>query len=416
MCATPEARGRAGARRPGALLVFALFPLFVAAQPAAPAPGAALDISLLTFGPGTEVWERFGHNAILVRDRASGAARLYNYGMFDFAQENFYLNFARGRMRYRVAAGDPDEELPVYRAEGRWIVQQDLDLTPAQRARLAAFLEWNAQPEHAEYRYDYFTDNCATRVRDALDAALDGAIRAQTVAPSRGFSYRMDTLRLMRPEPLLMLAIDAGLGPYADRRLSWWDESFVPMQFMQYLREVSVPGPDGRARPLVARETLLVPGRLPAPPDFPPDWFWQALATGVTLALALLWLARRRDRTFARVVFAALATGIALVCGLAGLLLIVLWALTDHLAAWRNENLLLLDPLCILLLPTWLGAARAAWRPTRHARRLALLVAGLAGLALFVKVLPAFPQDNRFWIALLLPVHAALARIAARRA
>jgi len=146
-------------------------------------PGANLDVALITFGPGEEIWERFGHNAIEIRDRSSGQARWYNYGIFDFAQQNFFLNFARGLMTYRIAEGDPSEELPVYVEEGRWVIEQQLNLTPPQRAQLADFLAWNTRPDNAQYRYDYFTANCSTRVRDALDAAVGGAIKAQTVAP-----------------------------------------------------------------------------------------------------------------------------------------------------------------------------------------------------------------------------------------
>jgi hypothetical protein len=70
-------------------------------------PGANLEVALITFGPGEEIWERFGHNAIEIRDHSSGQARWYNYGIFDFAQQNFFLNFARGLMTYRVAKAIP---------------------------------------------------------------------------------------------------------------------------------------------------------------------------------------------------------------------------------------------------------------------------------------------------------------------
>src|SRR5450432_1443119 len=69
----------------------------IAVAEEAPQHGANLDVALLTFGPGTQVWERFGHNAILIRDRSGGVENLYNYGIFDFDQEDFFLNFARGR-------------------------------------------------------------------------------------------------------------------------------------------------------------------------------------------------------------------------------------------------------------------------------------------------------------------------------
>ncbi len=392
------------------LFILLLFPLFCSAQtPSAVTPGSNLDIALLTFGPGTQVWERFGHNAILVRHRDRGQSLLYNYGMFDFAQKNFYLNFARGKMLYRIDVDDPADEFPQYRTEGRWIVEQDLNLTPAQRRKLADYLAWNARPENAQYRYDYFTDNCATRVRDALDMALDGAIKTQTIGQSRGFTYRMDALRLMRPKPALMLGIDAGLGPFADQRLSYWQESFVPMQFMLYLRNVKVADVSGDLVPLVARESVIYPGNLPPPPSYPPNWTWQALAIGIAAGLGLLALYRQRTHGWARIVFAGSASLIALVCGVSGLVLLGLWTLTDHVAAWHNENILLLDPLCLLLLPAWIGSARQHGLPSRFAQRVSTTIAALAILAPALKLFPQMYQGNGFWIALLLPIHVALA-------
>lgn len=371
--------------------------------------GESLEVALVTFGPGEEVWERFGHNAILIRDRDHGSAIDYNYGIFDFGEANFLPNFLRGHMRYRMDANDFEDDLAIYRAEGRWIVEQDLNLRPAQRSQLRDFLEWNRQPENARYDYDYFRANCSTRVRDALDRALGGQLQSALVAPSRGFTYRMDAVRLMRPEPLLMLGMDAGLGRFADKRLSFWDEGFVPMELMRRVGNVWLRDDAGKPIPLVAREVRLHAGMLPDPPDFPPAWTWQALATGVTTALALLALVRYRKRAWARIAFASSAALIALVLGLAGLVLAALWAFTDHVSAWRNENLLLLNPLCLLLLPAWFSAYRARWQPSFFAQRLALLIAALAGVALFVKVLPWFIQDNGGWIALLLPLHVALA-------
>lgn len=397
-------------RVPALLWILLLFPLFAFAQ-AVPAPQAGndLDVSLVTFGPGTQVWERFGHNAILIGDRASGTRRLYNYGMFDFAQKNFFLNFARGRMLYRIDVDDPADEFPIYRDEGRWIVEQNLNLTPAQRAKLRDYLDWNSRPENAQYRYDYFTDNCATRVRDALDTALGGVIHAQLIAPSRGFTYRMDALRLMRPDPVMMVLIDAGLGPFADTRLSYWAESFVPMEFMRYVREVRVRDDAGNLVPLVARETVVDTGRLPEPPEFPPNWIWQALVIGILAGLGLLTLARKRARAWARATFAVSASLIALVCGIAGLVLIGLWTLTDHVATWHNENIALLNPLCLLLVPAWIASARASWQPSRFIKATSLLIAFIAALEFFLKIYPSFAQDNRFWIALLLPIQVALA-------
>ena len=393
------------------LLLFCTLGANAADEPsAATEPGANLDVAIYTFGPGEEVWERFGHNAIEIRDRSKGTAILYNYGIFDFAQKNFFVNFARGLMIYRIAADDPAEELPNYVAEGRWIVRQNLNFTPAQRSKLADFLAWNVREENAEYRYDYFRANCSTRVRDALDQALGGAIRAQTIAPSRGFTYRMDADRLMRPDAAIMLLIDAGLGPFADQRLSYWDESFVPMEFMRHLREITVTDGAGNALPLVASETQVAKARIPEPPEFPSRWTWQALAVGCVFALLLLLLPRARATSAAaRVAFAGSGFVLSIVLGISGIVLAALWSATDHQSAWRNENLFLFDPLLLLLVPAWCGAYRARWQPSKFAMRIAFTVAAFAVFAWFSKILPGFRQDNAFWIALLLPVHVAIA-------
>jgi hypothetical protein len=168
----------------------------------------------------------------------------------------------------------------------------------------------------------------------------------------------------------------------------------------------------GNDVPLVASEVQLAKSRIADPQEFPPRWTWQALAAGLASALLLLGLARMRSRPWARVAFASAASLIAVICGSAGLILLGLWTLTDHVSAWRNENLLLFNPLCLLLLPTWLARLRQRWQPSRFAQRIALAVAFCAVLAWFVKILPGFVQDNRAWIALLLPIDLALAQIA----
>lgn len=390
--------------------------LACAAAPAQEAPPSGLEISLLTIGPGEAYWERFGHNALVVRDRASGLATSYNYGTFDFEEDDFLVNFARGRMTYQAFAMDADDDIDWYSAQGRSVVEQRLRLDDTQALALAQFLDWNAEPENARYRYEYFTSNCSTRVRDALDAALGGALKAQLTAPSRGYTYRMLTDALMSPRPWLMAVLDAGLGPYADQRLSFWEDSFIPMQLMDHLREVNVPGPDGTSLPLVTAERVISFGRLPPPPALPPDLRWPFFIAGLALAAALLFLAARRRSTVARQAFAAMAVTIAAVCALVGIVLLLLWFGTEHRPAWANENLLVLNPLCLLLLPAWWRARHESWDGLKPARVIAMLIAVLAGLALFVKILPWFPQANLPWILLLLPVHAALAWIVVRNA
>jgi hypothetical protein len=364
-------------------------------------------ISLLTIGPGEIFFERFGHNAIVVRDPASGESLAYNYGIFDFDQQDFLLNFARGRMRYRMAVDDFADDLAMYRDEGRDITEQRLALTPEQARRLVEFLEWNARPENAQYRYDYFEANCSTRVRDAIDRALGGALHAQTEGRSRGFTWRLDALRLMAPEPALMLLIDLGLGPYADERIDYWQESFVPATLRDVVAGATVADSGSATLPLASATRELARGMVEQPPVLPPDLRWPFLIAGLALGGVLAWPGATRAR--GRIPLALFALVFELACGLGGLLLLFLWFGTEHRAAWRNENLLLLNPLCLVLLPAWFGILRGRLRDRRLARSCAWLVLLGAGFALFSKILPAFAQANQHWIVLFLPLHLALA-------
>lgn len=373
---------------------------------ALPPVDGSLRVSLVTYGPGELYWERFGHNVIVVHDGDSGTSTSYNYGMFDFEEDNFFVNFIRGHMTYRIAAFDFEREMPLYVADGRSVREQALDLDPAQARRLAAFLAHNALPENAPYRYDYFTANCSTRLRDAIDEAIDGAVRRQSEGRSRGYTYRMDALRLTAPDRWLMLAIDIGLGPYADQRLDYWRESFVPMTLADVV--ASTHRDDGRS--LAAADTLLSPGVVIEPPLLPPDLRIPLGSTGLTAALLLGALHARRRLPAARWTFGTLATLLSLACGAGGLVLAGLWVFTEHQSAWRNENILLLNPLCLLLVPTWLASFRANWRPSPRAVVIGWTILLCAGIALFTKVLPSFVQANLHWILLFLPIHLALAR------
>ncbi len=378
-----------------------------AAAPAADAP-ARYHVSLVTIGPGAIYWERFGHNAILVEDRERGVRATFNYGMFDFEQEGFFVNFLRGEMRYRLAAFDADDDIAGYIAEGRTVDVQELNLNASQSQALVDALRENLKPENREYRYDYFTANCSTRVRDALDRALGGQLYKQLSSPSRGFTYRAEALRLTAPDFWLARGIHAGLGPYADRPISYWEEDFVPMEFQKHLRDLTVDDGHGGRVALIASEARLAPGRIEWPAEEPPSWLPGFAATGLALAALLLVLARRAEADIgatARIVLGVVLGVWWLGCGLGGLLLAFLWGFTAHQSAWANQNLLVFNPLAILLLPlAWrLGWGRPAGGWMRH---VVVLIALAVLAALLLKTLPNLRQQNLEWVLLALPVHA----------
>jgi len=369
----------------------------------AEAPGTDLEVSLVTYGPGDIYWERFGHDAIEVRDRVSGESVNFNYGVFDFEEKNFLLNFARGRMHYMMDAEASAPEEAYYAEVGRSVTRQRLALDADQAARLRDDLLWNLRPQNAVYDYDYYADNCTTRVRDAFDRALDGAVKSQLQARAGEFTYRQQTVRLMSAQPWLMLMLDLGLGPYADQPLTAWQESFLPAVLQTQLRHVQITGPGGDSRPLVKDERVVSPNRLVPPPASPPDLRMPLGAAG--LMLGALLLATRLWWPLGHVL---LGTLFLLLAGLVGVVLLGLWTLTTHHSAWANANLLLFNPLAWLLLPT-LWRTRRGFAASRFVDGLIVLqlLAMLAALALHL--LPGTVQQNQPWLLFALPCWLALA-------
>lgn len=386
-----------------ALCLLMLGGLFAAPARAgvADAPGANLRIDLYTYGPGTVYWERFGHDALIITDTASGQAYAFNYGTFDFNQKDFYLNFARGIMIYRAADWPAEDDIEEYSGVGRSITDQHLNLTPDQRAALRDFLVWNVQPANARYRYRYFRDNCTTRVRDALDRVLGGALAAQLTGPAAANeTYRSETDRLMAGQPWMMYLLDLGLGPYADQPLSRWTGAFIPARLMQELR--GVHGSNGA--PLVESETILSPQRLPSPPATAPDLRWPLVIAGLVLGIAFIasaWLRNQYD--IERWWFASVGGLYAVVAGLAGLLMLVLWFATAHRAAWANENLWLFNPGAWLLLPALWRLRKPDATSTRFSLVVATVLTAAAVFSWLAKLTPAFAQHNLPWILFAVP-------------
>jgi hypothetical protein len=357
-------------------------------------------IGVLTMQPGEVFFERFGHNAIVV-DRGDGSEPTsYNFGYFDPGEPDFVPRFIAGTMRYRLVALPLGDDLAQYRASGRGVSVQWLDLDATEAGALAAMLEVNARPENAVYDYRYFTDNCSTRVRDALDAATGGLLKRPLTASSQGNTYRFEAVRLALPDAWMGIGFHLGLSARADRPLSRWDEAFIPMRLADSLR--TIERADGR--PLVQSEAELLPHRLPAPPAEMPQWRIEAGLLGLALAFGLLWLGRRAPRAVA-----GIAALFWLGAGLAGSTLAFLWLGSGHDFAWGNENLLLLPPIALLLLPGAIQALRGK-APGRFFDAVLLLVLVLAFGYAFLKLMPFMRQQNVEWVFLLLPLHWALAR------
>ena len=371
-----------------------------------------LDVFLVTFGQGEMVWERFGHNAIWLHDARAGTDSTYDWGNFSFRQPGFLRRFLTGETRYSMEAKDANELVEFYRQLGRTITLQRLDLTPEQKVGLREELRRNALEENKYYRYDYFLDNCSTRLRDALDRTLGGVLRGAAQPVRTPFTYRRESVRLTDGDRPIQTGIDIALGRPADVPLTVWESFFVPMRLRDAVRDVTVPnGPGGARVPLVAAERTIEP--YPGTPRVierptAPRLGWRLLLVGVVLAALVAGIrvmaVSRRGAVWG---LALVASVWSLLCGLIGVILILAWTATRHIFWAWNENLFVVSPLSLLLvvlLPMALLGGRA--RRAALAVTLAVVVLGLVGLVL--ALIPG-GQENRAIVALFLPVHLAIA-------
>ena len=190
------------------------------------------DVYIITCAPGTESYSIYGHTALRVAVRGTTIDRVYNWGIFDFSTPNFVYRFAKGRLDYLLGAYGYEDFLMEYISEGRSVWSQKLNLTVGEKERLFELINENLKPENVKYRYDFFFDNCATRVRDIVAAAATDTV----IFPEKASKNQKSFLRLVDPKqkvlPWLDLGADMLLGLQADRKATPFDEMFLPDHLM----------------------------------------------------------------------------------------------------------------------------------------------------------------------------------------
>ena len=190
------------------------------------------DVHIITCAPGTESYSIYGHTALRVAVRGTTIDRVYNWGIFDFSTPNFVYRFAKGRLDYLLGAYGYEDFLMEYISEGRSVWSQKLNLTVAEKERLFELINENLKPENVKYRYDFFFDNCATRVRDIVAAAANDTV----IFPEKARKNQKSFRRLVDPKqkvlPWLDLGADMLLGLQADRKATPFDEMFLPDHLM----------------------------------------------------------------------------------------------------------------------------------------------------------------------------------------
>jgi hypothetical protein len=383
----------------------------LAAAAPAPQPGDELSVYVLTMSPGVHPFFKFGHDAILVEDRVAHTELVYNFGTFSFDSPKLALDFMRGRLTYWLSVSSLEQTLATYRADNRTLEALELDLGPAEKLALKNRLELNARPENRSYKYDYFLDNCATRVRDAVDAATGGRLRASAHGPAR-LTLRGQALRLTADYLPEYLGLYFVLGPSTDRPVDRWGEMFIPQELSRGVRAASLADTaDAKdARPLIKAQRLLLQGTRPPPPEQPPERGVTLLLAGLALSLLFVALGEAAARSaLPRLLFGLVVAAWGLVTGFLGSFLLAVWAATDHAVVYRNENVLQCAPFALALAVLGFGVAFGMRGATRKALAVATAAAVLAAVGAGMRVAGVSHQDNAPIVGFFVPAWIGLA-------
>ncbi len=295
------------------------------------------QISMLTCSSGTEIYAAFGHTAIRVCDSASQLDEVYNYGTFDFNTPNFYVKFARGKLNYTLSVTSFERFMDDYVSENRSVWEQVLLLDSAQKSRLYFLLEENHRPENRNYKYDFFLDNCATRVRDIIESGVNQGKLFDTSATEK--TFRQCIQPCLAISPWMRLGCNLALGHRTDSKIETRDLAFLPDELEAQLAGIKIDG-----KPLAAARTTLFEAeeQVIQKSVFTPLFFTLLLlATGLVITVFEFWK-KRKFTAFDKILFT--------ICGLIGLLITFLWFFTDHSSTAWNINYLWANPLWFLLL------------------------------------------------------------------
>lgn len=299
------------------------------------------EVSILTVGPGDELFTAFGHTAIRVKDPLLRLDVVFNYGMFDFNQPNFYLNFAQGKLLYKLGAYRFDRFIQQNNYEKRWVKEQILNLNQEQKQSLFALLTENIKPENASYLYDPFFDNCATRPIALINKVVSD------IQWDASFVKNDDTIRKLMNREVSRnswgsFGINLALGSLIDKQAQRTDYLFLPDYVYLSIQSARTAGKDTGAT-IVKKENILL--------DFEERSTSAGLLGPLLLTSLLLllgvWLTlkdlrrKRISQWFDILVFGTV--------GLAGIGIIFLWFFTNHATTPYNYHILWCFPLHMVM-------------------------------------------------------------------
>jgi hypothetical protein len=300
-------------------------------------------VYLITCGPGTDTYSIYGHSAIRIYIPKNKSDMVYNWGVFDFGAPNFAWNFAKGRLDYYVREEPLSQFLKDYIYERRYVYSQRLNINPDETKRLVSLIYENIKPENATYKYDFFYDDCSTRIRDIFEKSVGVKMLYPPVELGEIPTFRNMVSKYQYPYPWLQFGIDLIMGSTSDKRASYRDRMFLPLDMQKELSE-TVVNRSGKMIPLLQNPQVIL--------DFPsPSMHTNFLLSPVFIFTLLLILIIIISVWIKNVmILNAIDIVMFSVFSVLAILMIFFGFFTDHVQLKWNLNIIWLNPLILLCL------------------------------------------------------------------
>jgi hypothetical protein len=296
-------------------------------------------VSLITCSPGKVAYEKFGHTAIRLNDPLTKTDVVFNYGIFSFNTDNFYLKFIKGETDYQLGVYPTEFFLPEYKDRKSTVAELVLNLDLVERRTLISSLIENYKPENRAYRYNFVYNNCATQPRDKIIAALNGHMLYYGDSEQRTFRQWISSYA--GTYSWLNLGLDIVFGMEADNTCSQFQSMFLPELLMTELKNARIEDiGKNDSRPLVKSQNILVDAQQDIEVS---HWYNNPIIVfTIILIIGLIYtvieyLKNRHKRIIDTILLA--------VTGIGGFILLFLMIGSTHPLVEKNLNILWLNPL-----------------------------------------------------------------------
>ena len=299
------------------------------------------EVSILTMGPGDVLNDSFGHSAFRVKDTKQNIDVVYNYGVYDFNTPNFYLKFAQGKLLYTLGRNNFSPFYNYYAKQNRWIKEQVLNLNSIEKQDIFNFLQNNFKPENRSYTYDFFFDNCATKIRDVLVVVLKNKISYQDSVDNNSYTFRELIQKNVDWNTWGSFGMDIAIGAVVDQKATLWEYQFLP----EYVFKEADKAKLNRGQEKISLVKTTINLFINTPKENKSNFFTSPLFIMGLLAFIILGITYKdfKNKTRSR----WLDVSVYSITGIIGVLLLLLWFATDHSTTHNNYNLLWAVPLSL---------------------------------------------------------------------